>query len=86
MPDITFTEKAWNEYLDWQKDKTVLNRINELLKEIQRTPFHGTEKPEPLKHGNAGNWSRRINAADRLVYRVSKEGIVILQCKGHYDG
>ena len=85
MPNMTFTEKAWGEYLDWQSDKTTLARINALLKEIQRTPFTGIGKPEPLKHGDAGNWSRRINGTDRLVYRVSKDGILILQCKGHYD-
>ncbi len=85
MPNMTFTEKAWGEYLTWQSDKATLARINALLKEIQRTPLNGIGKPEPLKHGDARNWSRRIKGTDRLVYRVSKDGILILQCKGHYD-
>ena len=85
MPNITFTEKAWEEYLAWQSDKAILLRINALLKNIQRTPFTGLGKPEPLKHGDAGKWSRRISGSDRLVYRVTKDAIVILQCKGHYD-
>ena len=85
MPDITFTEKAFSEYLSWQTDKATLKRINLLLKEIMRTPFDGLGKPEPLKYGEAGRWSRRINEVDRLVYLVTDESIVVLQCRGHYD-
>jgi len=85
MPDMIFTEKAFSEYVDWQCDKTTMKRINALIKEIMRTPFHGAGKPEPLKHGEPGRWSRRINETDRLVYRVEEKAVVILQCKGHYD-
>ena len=85
MPDITFTEKAFAEYLSWQTDKATQKRINLLLCDIMRTPFDGLGKPEPLKYGEPGRWSRRINDADRLVYRVTDKSIVVLQCKGHYD-
>ena len=84
MPNLIFTEKAWEEYLGWQQDKQTMKRINELLKEIQRTPYDGKGKPEPLKHDDSGKWSRRINEADRLVYRITRDGILVLQCKGHY--
>ena len=83
---LTFTEKAFEEYLYWQgQDKKTLKRINALLKEIARDPFGGTGKPEPLKYGMSGLWSRRIDDANRLVYRVTDEQIEIYQCKGHYD-
>ena len=85
MPDITFTEKAFSEYMDWQRDRQTLKRIHSLLKDIMHTPFDGIGKPEPLKYGEAGRWSRRINEVDRLVYLVKEDEIVILQCKGHYD-
>jgi len=85
MPELRFDESAWNEYLDAQQDKALIRRINALIKETMRTPFSGTGKPEPLKHGERDRWSRRINETDRLVYRVSKDAIIILQCKGHYD-
>lgn len=76
---------AWEDYLYWQQyDKKTLKKINELLKEIQRTPFEGTGNPEPLKHSLSGWWSRRINLEDRLVYKVDQESIVILQCRKHY--
>ncbi len=65
-----------------QKD---LKKINSLLKSIQREPFTGEGKPEPLKDSPEGEWSRRINEKDRLVYTVSDENIVITQCKGHYN-
>ncbi len=58
---------------------------NSLLKEIQRTPFDGVGKPEPLKNDKNGLWSRRINEKDRLVYSVNDDSIIIYQCKGHYD-
>ncbi len=85
MPELRFDEKAWDEYLEAQQDKALIRRINALIKEIMRTPFSGLGKPEPLKRGEKDRWSRRINETDRLVYRVSKDAIVILQCKGHYE-
>lgn len=82
---ITFAESAWEDYIYWQTyDKKVLKKINALLKEISRTPFEGTGKPEPLK-GDTENWSRRINGVDRLVYAVKEDMIIVKQCKGHYD-
>ena len=72
-------------YLYWQStDKKILKRINALIKEIQRTPFEGTGKPEPLKHGLAGYWSRRINDEHRLVYKVEGDAILIAQLRYHY--
>lgn len=65
-----------------QKD---LKKINNLLKSIQREPFTGEGKPEPLKGSPKGEWSRKINDKDRLVYIVGNENITITQCKGHYN-
>lgn len=85
MSKVVFAEDAWNEYLYWQmEDKKVLKKINALLREIQRTPFQGSGKPEPLKGKNHGKWSRHINDKDRLVYEIINSDIVITQCKGHY--
>lgn len=86
MSKITFAEDAWEEYLYWQsQDKKTLKKINSLLKSIQRAPFTGEGKPEPLKGSPEGEWSRKINDKDRLVYIVSNENITITQRKGHYD-
>ena len=85
MGTLTFTDDGWEDYLYWQtRDKKTLSRINALLKDIQRSPFTGTGKPEPLKHDKSGYWSRRINDSDRLVYRMNGDTVGILQCKGHY--
>lgn len=85
MSKITFAEAAWEDYLYWQiYNKKTLQKINGLLKEISRHPFEGTGKPEPLK-GSKDKWSRRINGADRLVYSVHNDMIIVIQCKGHYD-
>ena len=86
MSKIIFAEDAWEEYLYWQsQDKRTLRKINSLLRDIQREPFKGEGKPEPLKDSPDGEWSRRINEKDRIVYKVSDEGIAIIQCKGHYN-
>ena len=78
--------KAWDEYLYWQaKDKKILKRINLLLQDIDRNPFSGIGKPEPLKENKQGYWSRRIDESNRIVYKVEHEQIVIIQCGGHYD-
>ncbi len=82
---IVFSERAWEEYLDWQtEDRKILSRINRLIREIQRTPFAGTGKPEPLKHALSGYWSRRINDEHRIVYKIDGEDLLIAQVRYHY--
>jgi toxin YoeB len=75
-----FEDLAW-----WiEKDRKTALRIVRLLREVQRDPFRGTGKPEPLKHELAGCWSRRIDQQHRLVYEVHKEKIRVLACRFHY--
>ena len=77
---IEFTPHAWEEYQYWiDTDIDTAQRIGELIKDITRDPFRGMGKPEPLKHGLQGYWSRRITDGDRLVYKVSgKKGVVLV--------
>lgn len=83
---LLWEDRAWDEYLDWQKyDRKSLKRINALIKDIQRNPFEGIGKPEPLRENLSGLWSRRIDGSNRIVYYVKSETIFILSCKGHYD-
>ena len=83
---ITFSKNAWEDYTSWlTEDKSTLKKINELIKEIQRTPYEGKGKPEPLKYDLAGLWSRRIDREHRLVYQVKENEILIYGCKYHYD-
>ncbi len=82
---LIFAEHAWQDYLYWQRsDKRLLRRVNLLIQEIQRTPFEGIGKPEPLKHGLSGYWSRRINDEHRLVYKVEGDALFIAQARYHY--
>lgn len=83
---VSFRERAWQDYLFWQEtDKQILKRINTLIKDIQRNPFTGIGKPEPLKHQFSGFWSRRINDEHRLVYTFIEAELIIVQCRYHYD-
>lgn len=69
----------------WQEtDKKILRKINSLINEVERSPFQGAGKPEPLKYNLAGWWSRRVDLEHRLVYRVENDSIYILQCRYHY--
>ena len=82
---IIFLSTGWEDYLYWQNtDKSILKKVNALIKEVERMPFEGSGKPEPLKHNLAGWWSRRINLEHRLVYKIENEAIIILQCRYHY--
>lgn len=86
---IVWTPKASEDYLHWSKaDQKILAAINGLIEDIQRDPFKGLGKPEPLKYALQGLWSRRITRDDRLVYRVSGKGkdrqLEIIQCRYHY--
>jgi toxin YoeB len=82
---LIFSENAWDDYLYWQQtDRRMLNRINTLIKDIQREPFQGIGKPEPLKHALSGYWSRRITDEHRMVYTVESNAVLIAQLRYHY--
>ena len=82
---IVFSEHAWEDYLYWeQSDRKILQRINVLIREIQRTPFEGQGKPEALRHALSGYWSRRITDEHRIVYRVGGDAPLIAQVRYHY--
>jgi toxin YoeB len=82
---LIFSEHAWEDYLYWQRtDRQMLKRINRLIHEIMSDPFTGSGKPEPLKHGLSGYWSRRINDEHRLVYRPAEDAVLIAQLRYHY--
>ena len=81
-----FVDESWDDYLYWQQhDKKKVKKINELLKDIVRTPFEGLGKPGALKHKYAGFWSRRIDEEHRLIYRFNQDEIQIVKCRHHYD-
>jgi toxin YoeB len=81
-----FDETAWEDYLWWRtQDRKLLRRINTLLADIARNGNEGIGKPEPLKHGFSGYWSRRINAEHRLVYKIAGDEIRIALCRYHYE-
>ncbi len=83
---IIFSKNSWQDYTSWLKeDKKMLQKINELIKDIQRNPFEGKGKPEPLKYDLKGFWSRRIDREHRLVYRYANKEILIYSCRYHYD-
>src|SRR5262249_3884481 len=76
---------AWEDYVYWQRtDRKILERINTLIKESQRTPFEGMGRPEPLKHGLSGYWSRRINDEHRMVYKVEAGVLFLAQIRYYY--
>ncbi|STZ76054.1 Txe/YoeB family addiction module toxin [Bergeriella denitrificans] len=83
---LHFTEDAWADYLYWQQnDKAVLKRINTLIKDMQRNPFEGIGKPEPLRHSLSGYYSRRITQEHRIVYRADDSGIWLIALRFHYS-
>ncbi len=82
---LIFSGNSWDEYLYWQRtDKKTLKRINLLIRDIQRMPYEGIGKPEPLKHGLSGYWSRRITDEHRIVYKAEGHTILIAQLRYHY--
>ena len=82
---LVWTADAWSDYLYWQtNDRKMLKRVNQLLRDTLRDPFEGIGKPEPLKYGADGAWSRRITQEHRLVYMLADGDLVILQARYHY--
>lgn len=62
-----------------------LRRINKLIQDILRDPYHGIGKPEPLRYDLSDYWSRRINETDRIVYKISDDILIIVKCRTHYE-
>ena len=87
MSDLIWSDDAWNDYLYWQtQDKKTLKRINLLIKDIAGNGvLDGIGNPEALKGDLQGEYSRRIDEKDRLVYHMENGRIYIAQCRGHYD-
>jgi len=86
MLELHFLPDGWEDYLYWQdQDRKTLRRINAIIKDIQRSPFDGIGKPEPLKNNYSGWWSRRIDETNRIVYKIEIGKIVIAQCRAHYE-
>lgn len=86
MRAIRFVPDAWDAYLYWQdQDKKPLKRLNLLITAAARDPFAGIGKPEPLRGELSGYWSRRIDEANRLVYRAIDTELVIIACRFHYE-
>lgn len=86
MSEITFSEEGWDDYIYWQtQDKKTVQKINKLLKSISRDgALHGEGKPEKLKH-KEGEYSRRIDKENRLVYEFTEDKITVKTCRGHYE-
>ena len=88
--EIIFAPKAVNDLIFWKKsgNKTIQKKIEQLIFAIQKNPFEGIGKPEPLKYDLSGSWSRRINQEHRIIYEIQDDNIVliltILSVKGHY--
>ncbi|GDY28003.1 Txe/YoeB family addiction module toxin [Agarivorans sp. Toyoura001] len=83
---INFTDIAWKDYKGWQTENAkIVKQINKLIEAIQREPFKGIGKPEPLKGNLSGFWSRRITSADRIVYQITDSQINIVSCRYHYS-
>jgi toxin YoeB len=83
---IIFSDHGWDDYLWWQQqDRKILKRINQLISDIARNGNEGLGKPEPLKHGFQGYWSRRITDEHRLIYKVHDGDIRIAACRYHYE-
>lgn len=84
--NLIFTANGWKDYLFWQEnDKKMLNKINDLIKEISRTPYAGRGKPEPLKFDMSSMWSRRIDLKHRIVYQIIDDDVLIYSCRYHYN-
>lgn len=86
MRQIIFDGDAFEQFTNWAlQDKKIDARIVRLIKDIDRSPYTGLGKPEPLRHDLAGYWSRRITDEHRLVYKVNEDAILIAACRFHYD-
>jgi len=85
MRSVAFHGDAFEDFTQWARDDPgVFERLTRLITATARDPFQGIGRPEPLKNQLQGYWSRRISDEHRLVYKVTRDSIVIASCKYHY--
>jgi toxin YoeB len=83
---VVFSARGWDDYQWWQRqDRKLLKRINLMIQDVMRNGNEGLGKPDPLKHGFQGYWSRRINDEHRLVYKIVDDEVRIAACRYHYE-
>ena len=81
-----WTDEAWEDFEYWlRQDKKTLKRILLLLKDIERNGNECLGKPERLSGDLSNYWSRRIDHANRIVYRIDQDILKIVQCGSHYS-
>jgi toxin YoeB len=86
MSNLSFLPEAWEDYIYWQRqDKKTLKKINQLLQDMCRNAYEGLGKPEALSGNLSGWWSRRIDAANRLVYRLEGDTIIRMKKFNHEE-
>ncbi|TDT96017.1 toxin YoeB [Streptomyces sp. 846.5] len=85
MREVHFDPDGWEDFLSWAADRKTFRRLVRMIGEIQRSPFEGIGKPEPLKGDLSGYWSRRIDDEHRLVYRADDKTVKILKARYHYS-
>ncbi len=84
--NLQWSPNGWEDYVYWQtQDRKTLKRINNLIKAILQDPFRGIGKPEPLKYELSTVWSRRIDEANRILYVVKEDVVIITACRSHYE-
>lgn len=81
---ITWTDNAWEDFISLQDNRKMIKKIIKLLKDIERNGYSGIGKPEPLKGDLSGLWSRRIDAKNRIVYKIEEDTVKVYQCGTHY--
>jgi len=82
---VVFADQGWEDFCYWiEHDLRIAKRVAQLIKDIEREPFEGLGKPEPLRHDLTGFWSRRVTDEHRLVYAVEKDVILVAQARYHY--
>lgn len=85
--DITAQAKKQLFAINKSGDSASINKIQKIFIDLSVHPEYGVGKPEKLKFGYSGFWSRQINRKDRLIYRIDEEIITVfvISAKGHYD-
>lgn len=83
--NTAFTDEGWEDYTYWlTADRKIQQKINDLIKDIRRSPYEGIGKPERLRHMSGNVWSRRITREHRLVYVVIEGTLVVQQARYRY--
>ena len=85
MMSVKFSPTALDEFFYLAKrDKRIFKALVKIIEDTQRNGIGGLGHSEQLSGNLSGWWSKRLDEANRMVFRIENDTVIISKCYTHY--